>query len=140
MAVPMSRALVVDDNSTNRRVAELLLNTIGVDVVCVEDGQQAVDAFLEDRFDVILMDMMMPVMDGIAATQAVRRIEAAQGRVRTPVVMLTANTMPDHVAASLEAGADAHLAKPISASSLFETLGALATPCPGRDTGRVAAG
>ncbi len=138
MDVPMRRALVVDDNSTNRRVAELLLNSIGVDVVSVDDGQQAVDAFLDDRFDVILMDMMMPVMDGIAATQAIRRIEDAQRLARTPVVMLTANTMPDHVAASLEAGADAHLAKPINAAGLFETLGALSTPCSEQDLAHAA--
>lgn len=56
-----SRALVVDDNATNRRVAELLLQSVGTDVVSVEDGQQAVDAFRRERYDVILMDMMMPV-------------------------------------------------------------------------------
>ena len=126
----MGRALVVDDNATNRRVAELLLNSIGADVVSVEDGEQAVAAFGNGRFDVILMDMMMPVLDGIAATQAIRRIEAAEHFVRTPILMLTANSLPDHVAASLEAGADAHLAKPISAAKLFETLSSL---CEGRD-------
>lgn len=126
----MGRALVVDDNPTNRRVAELLLNSIGADVVSVEDGEQAVAAFLDARFDVILMDMMMPVMDGIAATQAIRRIEAAQHLDRTPILMLTANTLPDHVAASLDAGADAHLAKPISAEGLFEMLSGL---CEGHD-------
>ncbi len=121
----MGRALVVDDNATNRRVVELLLNSIGADVVSVEDGEQAVAAFIDARFDVILMDMMMPVMDGIAATQAIRRIEASQQLVRTPILMLTANSLPDHIAASLDAGADAHLAKPISATGLFETLSSL---------------
>ena len=121
----MGRALVVDDNATNRRVAELLLNSIGADVVSVEDGEQAVAAFAGARFDVILMDMMMPVMDGIAATQAIRCIEAAQNLVRTPILMLTANSLPDHIAASLAAGADAHLAKPINAAGLFETLSSL---------------
>lgn len=67
----------------------------------------------------------MPVMDGIAATQAIRRIEGARGLRRIPIVMLTANCLPDHVAASLDAGADVHLAKPISAEGLFETLGRL---------------
>lgn len=123
--VGMCRALVVDDNPTNRRVAELLLTSVGAEVRSVEDGEQAVDAFLHERFDVILMDMMMPVMDGIAATQAIRRIEADQRRVHTPIVMLTANTLPDHVVASLDAGADAHLAKPVSASALFDLLGSL---------------
>ena len=126
----MGRALVVDDNPTNRRVAELLLNSVGADVVSVEDGEQAVDAFLNGRFDVILMDMMMPVMDGLAATQAIRRIEVARRLVRTPILMLTANSLPDHVAASLDAGADAHLAKPINAAGLFEMLSDL---CGGQD-------
>lgn len=122
----VGRALVVDDNPTNRRVAELLLNAFGAEVVSVEDGEQAVEAFLHDRFDVILMDMMMPVMDGIAATEAIRRIEADQGRARTPLVMLTANTLPCHIEASLEAGADAHLAKPVTATGLSDTLNAIA--------------
>lgn len=64
-------------------------------------------------------------MDGITATQAIRGIEDAQQLVHTPIVMLTANSLPDHVAASLDAGADAHLAKPISAAGLFETLSSL---------------
>ena len=131
---------MVDDNATNRRVAQLLLNSFGVEVVSVEDGQQAVDAFLHERFDVILMDMMMPVMDGIAATQAIRRIEKAQHLARTPVVMLTANTMPDHVAASLDAGADVHLAKPVSATGLFDALGTLEAVCSEAELTRTAAG
>lgn len=122
---PIERVLVVDDNATNRRVAEMLLASAGVTVVCVDDGEQAVDAFLHDRYDAILMDMMMPVMDGIAATQAIRRIETIQGLDRTPIVMLTANNLPEHVAASLEAGADVHLAKPVNPTALFETLGEL---------------
>jgi len=121
----IGRVLVVDDNTTNRRVAELLLQTIGAEVICVEDGDQAVDAFMHQRFDVILMDMMMPVMDGIAATQAIRRIEKINDLARTPVVMLTANNLPEHVTASLDAGADIHLAKPVSAAALFQALGRL---------------
>lgn len=118
----IERVLVVDDNPTNRRVAEMLLSAAGVDVVCVEDGEQAVEVFLHDRFDAILMDMMMPVMDGIAATRAIRRLEVTGGLGHIPIVMLTANTLPEHIAASLEAGADVHLAKPITPAGLFETL------------------
>lgn len=118
----IGRVLVVDDNATNRRVAEMLLAAAGVEVVCAEDGEQAVEAFLRDRFDAILMDMMMPVLDGIDATRAIRRIERERGLRHTPVVMLTANTLPEHIAASLEAGADVHLAKPITPTGLFETL------------------
>ena len=74
----------------------------------------------------------MPVMDGIAATRAIRRNEVERQLSRTPIVMLTANTLPEHIAASLAAGADVHLAKPINAAGLFETLGRLghADSCP----------
>ncbi len=116
------RVLVVDDNATNRRVAELILHTVGIEVDCVEDGHQAVEAFLTCRYDVILMDMMMPIMDGIAATQAIRELERKSGVQRTPVIMLTASTMPKHVEASLDAGADFHLAKPVTAPALYEAL------------------
>ena len=118
----MGRVLVVDDNHTNRRVAELILQTIGVEVASAEDGAQAVDAFLTNEFDAILMDMMMPVMDGATATRAIRDIESVQVRPHTPIIMLTANSLPQHVEASLAAGADVHLAKPITASALFEAL------------------
>lgn len=117
-----SRALVVDDNATNRRVAELLLQSVGADVVSVEDGQQAVDAFRRERYDVILMDMMMPVMDGLAATKAIRRIEAKQRLRHTPIIMLTASSLPEHITASMDAGADLHLLKPINAAALFDAL------------------
>lgn len=117
------RVLVVDDNATNRRVAELILQTIGVEVDCVEDGEQGVKAFQTSRYDAILMDMMMPVMDGLAATRAIRRLERERRSAPVPIIMLTANTLPQHVQASLHAGADLHLPKPVSAPALFEALG-----------------
>lgn len=120
-----SRALVVDDNATNRRVAELLLRSFGASVVSVEDGQQAVAAFTQGRYDVILMDMMMPVMDGLAATEAIRRIEVEQHLRPTPIIMLTASSLPEHITASLDAGADLHLPKPVNATALFEALSAV---------------
>ena len=116
------RALVVDDNATNRRVAELLLQAIGLDAVCVEDGNQAVEAFMVGTYDVILMDMMMPVMDGIAATMAIRDLESRGGLPRTAIIMLTANILPQHIQASLDAGADAHLPKPLGANALLTAL------------------
>jgi PAS domain S-box-containing protein len=116
------RVLVVDDNATNRRVAELILQTVGVEVTCVDDGDQAVDAFLAARFDAILMDMMMPVMDGPTATRAIRDIERQQGLCRTPIIMLTANSLPEHIEVSLESGADLHLPKPLTPEALFMAL------------------
>ena len=132
----LGRVLVVDDNPTNRRVAQLILQTIGAEVSCVEDGEQAVAAYASGPFDVILMDMMMPVMDGASATRAIRALEAEQNLPRTPVIMLTANSLPEHVEASLAAGADLHLPKPMNPQSLFDALSRVAVP----DRSRGAAG
>ena len=121
-AVGPLRVLLADDNATNRRVVELILGAMEADCIAVEDGAQAVSAFEAQTFDVVLMDMMMPVMDGLTAVRALRAVEAREGRARTPVLMLTANSFPEHVAESLAAGADLHLAKPITAASLIEAL------------------
>lgn len=123
LSAQLRRVLVVDDNPTNRRVAKLILETVGVETTCVEDGDQAVDAYLAGAFDVVLMDMMMPVMDGPAATRAIRELEHRQGLRRTPIIMLTANSLPHHVEDSLEAGADLHLPKPMTPEALFTALG-----------------
>ncbi|HYE47312.1 MAG TPA: ATP-binding protein [Caulobacter sp.] len=113
------RVLVADDHPTNRKVIELMLAG-AAEVVCVENGQEALDAVAANPFDLILMDMQMPVMDGLTAIRALREREA--GKTRLPIVMLTANALPEHVAASLAAGADRHLDKPITAASLFACL------------------
>lgn len=134
----LRQVLVVDDNPTNRRVVELILRTIGIEVDCVEDGAQAVEAFMAGRYDAILMDMMMPVMDGIAATRAIRVMENEQALSRTPVIMLTANTLPQHIEACLAAGADVHLSKPISAGGLFEALASIRRAEPSASSGAAA--
>lgn len=118
------RVLMADDNVTNRRVVELMLATVGATITGVEDGAEAVNAFLTEPFDLVLMDMMMPVMDGLSAVRAIREHEEAAAITRTPIVMLTANAMPEHVAESLSAGADRHLAKPITVEALFQAIAA----------------
>ena len=91
-----------------------------VELVAVEDGRQALEAFRTEPFDLVMMDMQMPVMDGLSAVRAIRGAEPA-GR-RTPILMLTANALPEHADASFAAGADAHLTKPISAPVLFSAI------------------
>ncbi len=113
------RVLVADDHETNRTVARLILDSAGVEVVCVEDGAKAVAAFAGGNFDVIFMDMQMPVMDGLTAIREIRAQERQAQRARTPIMMLSANAMPEHVAASREAGADGHVAKPITPARLI---------------------
>ncbi|MDB5470976.1 MAG: sensor hybrid histidine kinase [Caulobacter sp.] len=123
-APPQLRILVADDHPTNRRVIELMLAG-SADVSCVENGQEALDALAADSFDLVLMDMQMPVMDGLTAIRHQRAREAsglAANEGRLPIIMLTANALPEHVSASLAAGADRHLDKPITAATLFAAL------------------
>ncbi|WP_420471377.1 ATP-binding protein [Brevundimonas sp. FT23042] len=122
-AAPL-RILLADDHPANRKVVEIMLTATAMEMVAVEDGQQALDAFREGGFDLVLMDMQMPVMDGLTATRAIRDLEIAEGRVRTPVIMLTANAMAEHVEAGRQAGADGHLTKPVTLASLFHAIGA----------------
>jgi signal transduction histidine kinase/ActR/RegA family two-component response regulator len=116
------RVLVVDDNETNRKVAELILQAIGADVVCVENGREGVDAVEQGEYDLVLMDLQMPVMDGLAAIRAIRAREAAEGLPATPVVVLSANVMHQHIEASTAAGANGHLGKPIRAEALITAV------------------
>jgi PAS domain S-box-containing protein len=123
------RVLLADDHPINRKVVELMLEQSGVELVSVGDGAQALAALEAQPFDVVLMDMQMPVMDGLVATRAIRQREARLFLPRTPVIMLTANGMPEHVEAGAQAGADGHLTKPITAEALYEALSrALDTP------------
>ena len=116
------RVLLAEDHPTNRRVVELMLETTGAALTSVENGEQAVEAFRAGEFDIVLMDMQMPVMDGLAAIRAIRADERNAGRAATPIVALTANALPEHVRASADAGADAHRAKPITAATLIPAM------------------
>jgi len=118
------RILLADDHPANRKVVEIMLAATEMELVTVEDGQQAVEAFAAGGFDLVLMDMQMPVMDGLTATREIRAMEAERGLKRTPVVMLTANAMAEHVASGRAAGADGHLTKPVTLVSLFEAIAA----------------
>ena len=117
------RILLAEDHPTNQQVVDLMLGD-AADLTIVADGQVAVEAFADHAFDVILMDTQMPVMDGLAAIAAIRAQERERGLVRTPIISLTANAMPHQVQACLAAGADLHLAKPISIQGLFESIDA----------------
>ena len=116
------RVLVAEDHPTNRKVVEVILGPFDVDLTMVEDGQAALDAFTPGAFDAILMDMQMPVMDGLTATRLIREREAAAGVPPSLLIMLTANAMEEHVSASKAVGADLHLAKPVRPAQLLEAL------------------
>ena len=116
------RVLVADDNPTNRKVLELMLSAAGAQPTSVENGQEAVDAWRTAAFDVVLMDLRMPVMGGLDAIRAIRAEEAQTGRSATPVVVLSANTAPEDLTASAEAGADGHIGKPVRVQELFAAI------------------
>lgn len=116
------RVLLAEDHPTNRKVVALILEAVGVDLTVVENGQAAVEASQASDFDVILMDMQMPVMDGLTAIRLIRERERETGARRTPILALTANAMPEHARASADAGADGHLSKPIAAVTLVEAV------------------
>jgi signal transduction histidine kinase/ActR/RegA family two-component response regulator len=115
------RVLVAEDHLVNQKVVRAILGD-NVDLTIVADGQAAVDTFEAQDFDAVLMDTHMPVMDGLTAIRAIRAIEARRGAVRTPIISLTADAMPQQVASALAAGADSHLAKPITAATLYAAL------------------
>jgi signal transduction histidine kinase/AmiR/NasT family two-component response regulator len=116
------RILVAEDNVTNQRVLALMLEPMGIELVICDNGALAVEAFQSQSFDVILMDMQMPVMDGIAATKAIRAVETDTARPRAPIIMLTANAMRQHRDAAKAAGADLHVTKPFTAQGLISGI------------------
>ena len=122
------RVLLAEDHPINQRLIQLILANHVTELVIVDDGAQAVAAFEARPFDVVLMDMQMPGMDGLTATRALRAIEAARpSAAPTPILILSANAMAEHRDSARAAGADLHLAKPITARDLLTAL-AMLTP------------
>ena len=116
------RVLVVEDNVPNQMVVRCLLEPLGAQIAIANDGREGVERFQAEAFDVVLMDMQMPVMDGIAATQAIRALERTHHRRRTPVVMVTANTTEAHHRLAAEAGCDGLVVKPVTLQTLLDGL------------------
>jgi CheY-like chemotaxis protein len=130
------RILLAEDHPTNQRVVQLILAPYAAEIAVVENGRDAVEAMAASAYDLVLMDMQMPVMDGLVATRAIRDAERARPvHLRTPIIMLSANAMQQHRADALAAGADLHLAKPVTAAAL---VGAIAEVL-NRDTTEAAA-
>jgi signal transduction histidine kinase len=117
--------LLAEDNDVNRVVAQGILRKLGLSHTTVEDGLQAVHALRGRRFDAVLMDIQMPVMDGLEAIRRIRAGESGEDVRRLPIVALTANALSGDKERCLQAGADAYLAKPIRSGQLRETLSRL---------------
>jgi glucokinase len=120
-ALPL-KVLAAEDNEVNRLVLRTLLHQLGVEVATAEDGEAVLARWEDEPWDVILMDIQMPRMDGVTAARRIRQREAETGRPRVPIVALTANVMSHQIDEYRQAGMDGHVAKPIQAAELFSAL------------------
>ena len=118
--------LLAEDNEVNRMLVMKMLERLGHVAEPVENGREAVEAARSGGYDLILMDMQMPVMDGASATREIRRLPGIAGRV--PIVALTADAISNHRARHLEAGLDAYFTKPIDWKTLAEAIIRLTGP------------
>jgi CheY-like chemotaxis protein len=116
------RVLAAEDNAVNQLVLKALLSPLAVDLTVVNNGAEALAAWAEGEWSVILMDVQMPVMDGVSAAREIRRCEAALGRARTPIIALTANALAHQTLAYQAAGMDGHISKPIEISELLAAI------------------
>jgi CheY-like chemotaxis protein len=126
------RVLVAEDNAVNQRIAMSLLSKRGHDVVLADDGEKAVAAVRREHFDLVLMDVQMPRMDGFEATAAIRMFEAAHGG-HLRIVAMTAHALKGDAERCLEAGMDSYLSKPLDAAQLYAAVEAPVAPAAVED-------
>jgi len=120
--LPPLHLLLADDSPVNRLLIKAYFNGTPVKLEEAENGQVAHDKFKAGKFDLVLMDIRMPVMDGYAATRAIRDWEHTNHLARTPIIALTASALEEEVRRCLEAGCDRHLSKPVKRGTLLETI------------------
>ena len=114
--------LLVEDNEGNRLLLLYYLKKTPHHIDVAENGAIAVEKVATGKYDLVLMDVQMPVMDGYTATGEIRKLEESRGLKRTPIVALTANAMKEDEQKSREAGCDGHLTKPITKATLLEAI------------------
>jgi CheY-like chemotaxis protein len=125
--------LVVEDSPDNRLLIHAYLKGTPHRLTFADDGQSGVEQFSTSCFDLVLMDVNMPVLDGLSATRAIRKIERGRSAVPVPVIALSANAGESDIARSLEAGCNAHLSKPVSKRRLLATIQEFASRPPAID-------
>ena len=116
------RLLIVEDNESNRTLLELYLKTIPHHASFADNGEQGLLLLKNGEFDLVLMDVEMPKMDGLTATRLIRQFENETGRRRTPVAAITAHALPEHKADSINAGCDYHITKPLKKKELLALI------------------
>jgi CheY-like chemotaxis protein len=119
------RVLVAEDHLTNRRVVEIILSAAGAELAFAANGLEAVEARRVGDFDIVLMDMLMPVMSGLEAIAAIRALERRENLPRIPIAVLSANVVDRQRELALRAGADLYLAKPVTPVTLLAGIEAL---------------
>jgi CheY-like chemotaxis protein len=129
------RVLAAEDNPTNQLVLKTLLSAVGIEPTIVGNGQEALAAWRVSDWDVLLMDVHMPVLDGVQAVAELRANERREGRPRTPVIALTANAMTHQRAEYLAKGMDAVVSKPIELKALVEAIEAVIENEPAKRAG-----
>ncbi|HEY3694403.1 ATP-binding protein [Phenylobacterium sp.] len=134
------RVLAAEDNPTNQLILAALLEPLGVELTMVDNGALAVEARRAQDFDVVLMDAQMPLMNGLEAAVAIRKLEAELGLARTPIIALTANVMTHQLRSYADAGMDGFVAKPVDAAKLFDAIADATAPPQAIDTACAADG
>jgi PAS domain S-box-containing protein len=134
---PGLRILAAEDNPVNQKVLGTIFEQAGVSITLVGDGAQALEAFRSQDWDVVLMDVQMPVMDGLNATREIRRMEREAGRPPTPIIGLTANAMAHQKEEYLAIGMNLVVSKPFAIPDLFGAVEDVLRPPPGRRAGAV---
>jgi two-component system, sensor histidine kinase len=116
------RLLAAEDNAIHQLMLKTLLHQVGVDLTLVDNGKLAVEAWRSGDWDLILMDVGMPEMNGTAAVREIRALETETGRTRTSIVAVTADIMAHQIAEYYSAGMDDHVGKPIAAAALYQAI------------------
>jgi CheY-like chemotaxis protein len=132
-ALPNLRVLAAEDNEVNRLVLRTLLEQVGITPTLVGNGEEALEAWSTSAWDLVLMDIQMPVMDGLTATREIRRMEREAGMWSTPIIALTANVMQHQVRGYLAAGVDAVVGKPIQIAELLAAMDSLLSASDAQD-------
>ena len=114
--------LIVDDNNVNQLVIKSLLEAKAEKIVIAENGEVAVEIFKTEHFNYVLMDINMPVMDGVTAAREIRNFERANGSAETPIIAVTAHDDDDHRNSCAEAGMNGFVSKPVKAQLLYEQI------------------